>query len=177
MNPMKAAVCLFPVLMLGCHSAAAQTTGLALKVSGVIGRDGVPKSETVFSATDFASLARIKTSVLSRDGKERVYEGVLLSDILKRAGQPLSAELRGGAQLTRYIIASAHDGYRVLFSLPEIDPLFNDSSVIVADTVDGKPLADREGPLRLIVPHEKREARWLRMLEKIEIQSAPEPIR
>src|SRR5690242_1009310 len=115
---MRVGLCVVTALILAGLYAPAQTTGWTLKLSGVAGRDGVLKPETVFSAADFASLARIKTSVRSRDGKDRVYEGVLLSDILKRAGQPLGEDLRGGAQLTRYVVAMAHDGYRVLFSLP-----------------------------------------------------------
>ena len=67
-----------------------------------------------------------------------------------------------------------HDGYRVVYSLPELDPVFTEARALLADRVDGKPLAGREGPLRIVLPSEKREARWIRMVEKIEILSAPE---
>jgi hypothetical protein len=30
----------------------------------------------------------------------------------------------------------------------------------VAESVDGQPLSAKEGPLRLVVPEDKRQARW-----------------
>ncbi len=41
--------------------------------------------------------------------------------------------------------------------------------IIVADSVDGKPLFDYQGPLRIVAPGDKRGARSIRMLERIEI--------
>jgi hypothetical protein len=39
------------------------------------------------------------------------------------------------------VIAEAANGYRVAYSLAELDPDFQDSGVLVADTMDGAPLA------------------------------------
>jgi hypothetical protein len=152
-------------------------TAVRLTISGVAGRDGTPQPSIEFSAEELRALPRRTTRVRDRNGKEHTYEGVLLADILKRSGQPLGEQLRGSAQLTRYLVAIAHDGYRVLFSVPEVDPEFSANPVVVADRVDGDALPQREGPLRVIVPGEKREARWIRMLERIEVLSAPEPLR
>jgi DMSO/TMAO reductase YedYZ molybdopterin-dependent catalytic subunit len=68
---------------------------------------------------------------------------------------------------------TAHDGYRVVFSLPELDPAFSDGRALLADRMDGQPLSAHDGPLRLVLPSEKREARWVRMVERIEMLSAP----
>jgi hypothetical protein len=103
------------------------------------------------------------------------YEGVLVYEILKRAGQPFGNLMRN-AQLIRYAIFRAHDGYRALFALPEFDPAFTEARALVADKIDGKPLTNR-GPLRLVLPGEKDGARGVYMLEKIEIQGATEPMR
>ena len=46
---------------------------------------------------------------------------MLVGEILKRAGAPLGTELRGNA-IASYVLASATDGYQVLFSLAELDP-------------------------------------------------------
>jgi hypothetical protein len=43
--------------------------------------------------------------------------------------------------------------------------------------MNGQPLSPRDSPLRLLLPSEKRETRWVRMVERIEIQAAPEPVR
>ena len=147
-----------------------------LRVEGAAGRDGVAKPPLTLTPEDLGNMSHATARVRTRDGAERTYEGVLLSEILKRAGQPLGEELRGSL-LSKYVLAVAHDGYRVLFSLPEIDPAFSDGRIIVAYKVDGKPLPDREGPLRFVIPAEKREARWIRMIEKIEISATPQPMR
>ena len=102
------------------------------------------------------------------EGRAVTYEGVLLGELLARAGAPLGAELRGNNVAT-YVLAKARDGYQVVFSLAEVDPAFTGSQIIVADSVDGKPLFDYQGPLRSVAPGDKRGARSLRMLERIEI--------
>ena len=48
--------------------------------------------------------------------------------------------------------------YRVVFALPELDPTFRDSEILLADRRDGKPLEGQDGRLRLIIPHEKVRA-------------------
>ena len=161
-------------LALACLSTAAETT--VLRVEGVTGRDGVSKPVLSLSLSDLAGMPQTAARVRMHDGAERTYEGVQLSEILRRAGQPTGEDLRGSL-LSRYLSATAHDGYRVLFSLPEVDPAFSDARVIVAYKVDGKPLPDREGPIRIVIPAEKREARWIRMVEKIEVCSTPPPVR
>jgi len=61
------------------------------------------------------------------------------------------------------------DAYRVVFSLSELYSVIVDSEVIVADTMDGASLAAKQGPFRLVAPHEKRPARWVRMLKSITV--------
>jgi len=51
-----------------------------------------------------------------------------------------------------------------VFALPELDPAFSDRIILLADRRDGKLLAGKEGPLRVIVPGEKRHARWIRQV-------------
>jgi hypothetical protein len=71
-----------------------------------------------------------------------------------------------------YAVASARDGYRVMFALAELDPAFTTAEVLLADRCDGKPLAGEEGPFRLMVPKDKKGARSIRMLTQIEIVRA-----
>lgn len=104
--------------------------------------------------------------------KEESYEGVLLTELLKRAGVPLGAQLRGAA-MASYVQADAADGYRVIFSLAELDEDFQDSGVIVADTMNGAPLDDKSGPFRLVAPRDKRPARWIRMLQSLTVVRIP----
>jgi hypothetical protein len=67
------------------------------------------------------------------------------------------------------VLATASDGYQVLFSLAELDPAFTSNTVIVADTIDGKPLFPYQGPLRIVAPKDSRAARSVRMLTKLEL--------
>jgi hypothetical protein len=66
------------------------------------------------------------------------------------------------------VIAEGTDGYRVLYSLVETDPTIHSGQVLVADTLDGKPLAD-DGAFKIISTEEKRPARWVRNLDKITV--------
>jgi hypothetical protein len=61
----------------------------------------------------------------------------------------------------------------VVFSLAELDAGILDSDVIVADTLDGAPMTEKVGPFRLVAPHEKRPARWVRMLKTITVVRVP----
>ena len=108
------------------------------------------------------------TVMISDEGRQVSYEGVLVGELLKRAGAPVGRDLPGKAVAT-YVRASAKDGYQVVFSLAELDPGFTPNDIIVADTVDGKPLFDYQGPFRIVAPHDKRGARSIRMLRRLEV--------
>jgi DMSO/TMAO reductase YedYZ molybdopterin-dependent catalytic subunit len=117
---------------------------------------------------DLDALPRHDVTARSHDGKESRYEGVLLHDVLQKAGVTSGVELRGAA-LTLYLSVEAADGYRAIFTLPEIDPAFTDRTILLADRCDGSPLTTREGPIQVIVPGEKRHARWVRQVTKLRV--------
>jgi DMSO/TMAO reductase YedYZ molybdopterin-dependent catalytic subunit len=134
-----------------------------LRISGAV------STPLVLTAADLKKMPRKTLSVLNpHDKKQENYEGVLLEEILHRAGAPQGEQLRGPAIAT-YVLAEAEDGYRVVFSLPELDSGILDSEIIVADTLDGAPLPAKVGPFRLVAPHEKRPARWVRMLKSLTV--------
>ena len=123
------------------------------------------------TAADLKTMPRTAVTV-SEEGRDVKYEGVLVAELLKHAGAPLGRDLTGAAVAT-YVVASAKDGYRAVFSLAELDPAFTGSEIIVADTIDGKPLFDYQGPLRIVAPRDKRGARSVRMLQRLEIVRLP----
>jgi len=118
-------------------------------------------------ADDLRAFPRTTVS-MQEDGRTVRYEGVLLAEVLKKAGVPLGRDLRGDAVAT-YVLATANDGYKAVYSLAEVDPEFTSNDVIVADSADGKPLFDYQGPLRLVAPKDARAARSVRMLERIDV--------
>ena len=81
-----------------------------------------------------------------RKGQE-IYEGVAVQELLRRAGVPQNEKLRGSA-MAMFVVAEASDGYRVVYSLAELDSDFQDSGVIVADTLNGSPLGKNRGHSR-----------------------------
>jgi hypothetical protein len=146
-----------PVLAQGAAPAA------ELHISGAV---ATPLSLTV---ADLKKMPRKTLTVANpHDKKTETYEGVLVEELLRRAGVPQGEQLRGSA-MASYIVAEAEDGYRVIFSLAELDSGIEDSEVIVADTLDGAPMAAKVGPFRLVAPHEKRPARWVRMLKSLTV--------
>jgi DMSO/TMAO reductase YedYZ molybdopterin-dependent catalytic subunit len=122
----------------------------------------------VLKPDDLTQMTRETESVADQDGSKVSYEGVPLREVLKKAGVPLGKDLRGKA-LASYVVAKAHDGYEVVFSLGELDAAFGNEMVLVADKRDGKPLFGYQGPLRLVCPNDKAGARSVRMLETIEV--------
>ena len=106
------------------------------------------------------------------DAAAHLYRGVPISTLLGMAGGPSGFALRGPALATT-IIASARDGYRVAFSVAELDTGFVCRRVIVALTVDGQAMNDESGPLRIIVEGEGRPAQWIGQLSRLHVVKAP----
>ena len=148
-------------LILATAAAFCQDTAPTIRIDGDIARPW-----TVGSA-DLAKMTRT-TVRTSNDGVEVVYDGVWLHDLLVRAGVPAGAELRGKA-LTTYVLVEASDGYQVLFSPAELDPVFGGHEVLLADRADGKALFGMQGSFRLVAPGEKRGARSIRMVSRISV--------
>ena len=123
------------------------------------------------TTVDFAKLKRLQVKATDHEQNVATFEGVLLRDALQPLGLPFGKDLRGKA-LTIYLLIEAQDGYQVVFTLPELDALFTDKVVLLADRRDGKPLSEKEGPLRIVVPDEKRQARWIRQVKSITARDA-----
>ena len=116
---------------------------------------------------DLAKMPRQTVTVPDQDGTKVSYEGVALREVLSRAGAPFGKQLRGKA-LASYVIATARDGYQVVFTLAELDPDFANESILIAEKRNGKALFEYQGPLRLICSNDKAGARSVRRLEKLE---------
>ena len=134
---------------------AADSAAPAFRVEGQVA------TPLALSASDIAGLPRAKVAVSDDSGAKTEYEGVAVVDILRRAGAPLGEALRG-PRMTMYVVARGSDGYQVVFALAEFDPAFSNQVILLADRRDGQPLNKREGPLRIIVPEDKRHGRWVR---------------
>jgi DMSO/TMAO reductase YedYZ molybdopterin-dependent catalytic subunit len=140
---------------------AAQRSAPTLAVTGAVSQP------LTLTAADLATMPRA-TVTTTNNGISTTYEGVWLSDVLKKAGVPFGAGMRGPA-LAEYVLASASDGYQVVFSLGEIDPDMTDGQFLLADKANGKALFGESGAFRLVVPKDKRGARSIRMLKELSV--------
>jgi hypothetical protein len=121
-----------------------------------------------FSPEELAALPHKQVSVFNAHSKaNETYSGVLLADLLSKAGVPLGESVRGKLFLIG-IVAEGMDHYSVLYSLAEVDPSIHTGDVIVADTLDGQKLG-KDGAFKMVSSEEKRPARWVRNLTAISV--------
>lgn len=101
----------------------------------------------------------------SKGPATRRYKGVLLWDVLQ-ANKALDG-LKPVEQLKKTFLVSAKDGYQIAFSIGEIHPDFGNMPLILVTAVDGKLL---DGGWRLVAPGDKRGARAVYEVTKIELR-------
>jgi hypothetical protein len=121
-----------------------------------------------FTAAELAKLPQKEVAAKDHKGEKAIYAGVLVADVLKSADVALGERLRGKL-LTRYLMVEAVDKYRVVFSLPEIDPDWTDNVVVLAHSRDGALLDAAHGPLQIVLPAEKRHSRWVKQVVRLTI--------
>jgi hypothetical protein len=125
-----------------------------------------------FFAADLAKLSRQQTKAKDHEGKEILFEGVSVADVLKLAGVKLGGDTMRGKRVAQYLLVEAKDNYKAVFSLTEFDPEFTDAVILLADTADGKALGDKSGPWQIVVPNQKKHARWVRQVSRLSIKTA-----
>jgi DMSO/TMAO reductase YedYZ molybdopterin-dependent catalytic subunit len=153
----------------GSTASPAQVTSLL--VNGAVAQD------LKLTLDDLRKMPRRSVSTRDHAGDMHQYDGVPIGAILAKAGVPQGAALRGKS-MALTVIAEGADGYRAIFSLAELDDDFAAESVLIVDSIDGQPLAPDQGPFRLVVPGDKRPARWVRMLKSltvVNVSSGPMP--
>jgi DMSO/TMAO reductase YedYZ molybdopterin-dependent catalytic subunit len=141
-------------------SAPSSTGSIQILVAG--------KPAATFTESDLTNLPRSSITAGAHDEKPSLWEGVALAELLRRAGAPTDKQLRG-REMAKFVRVTAADGYQVVFSLTELDAAFGGRNVLLVDRQDGRPLSQKDGPLRLVVEGDKRPARWIREVETIEV--------
>ncbi len=151
----------FPAILLAVTLHTALASAQQLTVQDESGK------KTVLTEAEIEALPRVKVTT-SASGATATFAGVALRAVLEKAGVGLGETLRG-KRMASCLVVEAADGYRVVIALPEIDPAFNDRQMVLAFLKDGKRLDDKEGPYRLVIPDEKRMARWVRQVTTLKI--------
>jgi hypothetical protein len=122
----------------------------------------------VLSRTDIEGLPHVKVTASEHSSGPVGFEGVTLKSILEKAGISFGESLKG-KRLSSCLLVEAADGYRVVIALPELDPAFTNKQTLLVFLRDGKPLGEKEGPYRILIPDEKRMARWVRQVTTLKI--------
>jgi len=155
----------FPAALVALMLQAALVQSQQLTVQTGTGKPAV------LARADVEALPHIKVTT-AVSGVSATFEGVAVKAVLEKAGVGFGETLKG-KRLASYLLVEAADGYRVVIALPEIDPAFTDKQIVLAFLKDGKPLDEHEGPYRIVIPEEKRMARWVRQVTTLKIVDAP----
>ncbi|HZZ41026.1 MAG TPA: carboxypeptidase regulatory-like domain-containing protein [Acidobacteriaceae bacterium] len=165
-NPSRALVTDVPpdAGQIGTEAPAAKADVLVIEAG--------PGERGVFTVASLAEYPQTKVTVFDHHtNKDVTYAGVPLMELLAHLGVVHGKDLKGKA-LADYVVATGADGYVSVVALGEVDPEFHPGVVLVADELDGKPLDAKTGPFRLVVSEDKRPARSVRNLVKIEVRTA-----
>jgi hypothetical protein len=149
-------VVLFALLL---QAALAQCQQLTVQVEA--------GKQVLLARADIEAFPHIKVTT-GAAGASATFEGVSLQTVLEKAGVEFGQALKG-KRLASCLLVEAADGYRVVIALPELDPAFTDKQILLAFLKDGKPLDEKEGPYRIVIPDEKRMARWVRQVTTLKI--------
>jgi hypothetical protein len=129
---------------------------------------GVDGKTVTLTPEELAGLPHKTVSVFNAHTKAtEKYSGVVLAEVLARAGVPQGESVKGKLFMTA-IIAEGTDKYSVLYALAEVDPTIHTGEVIVADSMDGQKLGN-EGAFKMVSTEERRPARWVRNLAQITV--------
>ena len=124
--------------------------------------------QVFLSRADLEALPHVKVTATDHSSSSVNFEGVTLKSVLEKAGVTFGESMKG-KRLTNCPLVEATDGYRAVIALPELDPGFTDKQTVLAFLRDGKPLGEKEGPYRTVIPDEKRMARWVRQVTTLRI--------
>lgn len=126
---------------------------------------------TTIAAAELAAMPHHDvTAYDAHEKRQHVYSGVPAQALLEKAGIAFGEALRG-KRLRQVVVAQTRDRYSIVYALAEFDPAFNPRTILVVDRQDGQPLPEQQAPYRLLIPGDKRPARWARMLTGFEVKS------
>jgi DMSO/TMAO reductase YedYZ molybdopterin-dependent catalytic subunit len=128
---------------------------------------GQVQHPSTLTAEDLQKLpaTTVPTSFQTDKGVESAsYTGALLWTVLAHAS-PIDAAGKN-ARLRHVFLVKGSDGYVISLSEGELDPMFENKSIILAYAKDGKPI---DG-IRLVVPGDKHGGRAVRDVVGIDVQ-------
>jgi hypothetical protein len=173
--PCLAALCFWALVPINAHAqtATAGTMEGSAPVSSTASNSltlTIDGKSTTLSVADLQAMSQKAVSVHNEHTKkDETYGGVPLGVVLAKYGFPVDKTTHQ-KMLRSYLIAEGTDRYRVLFSVTEIEASEHDGDVLVATSMDGKPLG-QDGQLKLVDRGDKKPQRWVRNLSAITLKT------
>jgi len=145
------------------------------KVSGAVTQ---PSEWTVTRVkAEFAS--QIKPVDYSSHGQKHTAQCIPLLTLLTHSGvateskkDPAADPRTKNLPLRLAVVVRAGDGYAATLSLAELLPDVGNKEAWLALDMDGKPLSERDGPVKLIVPSDGKPGRWVHGVTEIVVLDA-----
>ena len=137
-------------------SAKGWASSPTVQITGAVARPGVWSGSRI--EHDLKTSLRLVHYTLH--GQAHTAQCVPLIALVDAAGPRENPRIKHHI-LQFVVVAQGQDGYAVAFSLGELEPLFGHEAAWVALDQDGKPLAADDGPVELLVPGDKKAARWV----------------
>ncbi len=160
-----AALCAGLVAVAGQEAQAAPPGAVA--IAGDVKHELVVDAEALRAYPADAQVSfRAERQINGQPQQGSVVKGVRLIALLEQAG--LAARDRNDWRRT-VVVAIARDGYRAVFSWPELSNTAGGAQAMVGYERDGAPLAD--GPLVVLAPADTRTGpRHVKLLQRIEVR-------
>jgi hypothetical protein len=147
---------------------------LAATPAPSISVDGAFAKPQSIDESGIAALTPATLTVNEEHGDSHVrYDGVTLAALLSSAGVPTGDAVKG-APARSYVVVRAADGYAVVFTLAELDPIDTACAPILADRRNGVALPAKLGDFRVIAPCDKTQARWIWQVRGLTVVTVPD---
>lgn len=144
--------------------ASAQDSGEAIEVRGDIIK---PRQWPVRDLKQqFAKEIQTVKFTTGTDQSQHTGTGIPLVSLLQ-AATPKTETTPKHYDLSFLVILEGRDSYRVYFSLAELLPACGHASAWLIVDMDGKPLPDKEAPVRLVVLSDQGHDRYLYGIARI----------
>jgi hypothetical protein len=111
---------------------------------------------------------RSDVRVEESQGDVTIYHGLPLLDVLEKNGLESKTMAAQRKLATGVVLATARDGYTVVFSLGELLMHRGDPRVYLASETAQGPLPEGQGPVRLVVPGDRGRSAYA--LARVEVR-------
>ena len=155
--------------LLACAAASAAGPSTSVVVAGAVDKP------TTFTAATLQALLQVTQTDTFASGstpQTHTWSGPTLWNVLAATGVQTTPGVKNDI-LDRYVLATGTDGYRVVFSLGELDPAFGNRASLAAtqETIGGKtaPLAG-DGFARATAPGDVKGGRYVSNLASLTVR-------